>query len=87
MDRAERVLDEEVAASCEAACELGVVLRLTGVEASVLEKLDPRVREQLPQALTHGIDREGRVGSLRPAQVRAHRERGGVVVEQVLERR
>ena len=44
VNRAERVLDEQIAARGELARELGVVLRLAGVEARVFEYLDPLVR-------------------------------------------
>ena len=46
VSRAERIVDEEVAALRELAGELGVVLRLAGVETGVLEHLDPLVGEE-----------------------------------------
>ena len=45
--RAEGVVDVEVPASGEPGCARGIVLRLAGIEAGVLEHLDPVVGEQL----------------------------------------
>ena len=87
VDRAESVLDEQVTPLGELARELRVVLRLAGVEARVLEDVDPLVRKQLAQPPRHGRHRQGGVRPFRAAQVRADRHLRRVVLEQVLERR
>jgi len=50
VNRPERVLDEQVATVGELVCERRIVLRLAGVEARVLEDLDPLVGQELAQA-------------------------------------
>ena len=73
--RAECVVDVEVASLRELARELRVVLGLAGVEAGVLEHLDPLVREQPAQVLAHRLDPERRVLALRAAEMRADADR------------
>ena len=87
MNRAEGVLDEQLVVVCQPPRELGVVGRLARVEARVLEHVEPLVGQQLPQPPGDGRHREGGVGPLRPAEVRADRDLLRVVLEQVLERR
>ena len=84
---AERVVDEDVHPVGEPSRRLGIVLRLAGVEAGVLEHGETLVRDQLAQALGNRRDREGRIGALRPPEVRADRHVRGVPLEEKLERR
>ncbi len=70
----EGVVHVEVAVRGQLARELGVVLRLAGVEASVLENPDPLVGQELPKSLVGGLEREGRILALRPAEVGAEHE-------------
>ncbi len=72
---AERVVDEDVHPRGESSRRLGIVLRLARVEARVLEHGETLVRDQLAQALGNRRDRECRIGSLRPSEVRADRRR------------
>ena len=87
MRRAEGVVDEEVAALGELARELRVVLRLAGVEARVLEHLDPLVRQERAQPPPDRLDPRRRILALRPAEVRADADAGRAPLEQQLERR
>ena len=87
--RAERVVDVEIVAVGELARVPLVVLRLTGVEARVLEHAQPVVRDELAQA---ALDRSDRVLlpvllGLRPPEVRADGDGGRTAVEQQLEGR
>ena len=82
MSGAEGVVDEEVAALRELAGDLGVVLRLAGMEAGVLQHLDPLVREERAQVLSHRLDPERRVLALRPAEVRTDTDLGRATLEQ-----
>ena len=89
MRRAERVVDIEVAAVGELAGEALVVRRLARVEARVLEHVDALVRQELAQPRR---DRSHRVLRavllrLRPAEVRADADLGGVPLEQEVEGR
>ena len=72
--RAEGVVDEEVAALGELAGELGIVLRLAGMEARVLEHLDPLVRRGA-SAGARAPARSGRPGP-RPSAGRGASRRG-----------
>ena len=85
--RAEGVVDEEVAALGQLTRELGIVRRLAGVEARVLEHLDPLVRQERAQPLAHRLDPERGILALRPAEVRADADAGRAALEQQLERR
>ena len=82
MSGAEGVVDEEVAAVRELAGELGIVLRLAGMEAGVLEHLDPLVREERAQVLAHRLDPERGILALRPAEVRTDTDLGRATLEQ-----
>ena len=84
---AEGVVDEEVAALGQLPREFGVVLRLPGVEARVLEQLDPLVPEQRAQVLAHRLHPVNRVVPRRPPEMGADADAGGVAVEQQLQRR
>ena len=66
----------------EVACRLRVVLRLAGQEARVLEHPQAWIGCELGEAGRDGRDRILRVGPLRPAEVRADRDLGGVSVEE-----
>ena len=87
VNRAERVLNEQVAVVRELARERGIVLRLARIEAGVLEHLDPIVGQQLAQPRAHGLDRKRGIGPLRAAEVRADADARGVLLEQQLQRR
>ena len=67
--------------------ELGVVLRLPGVEACVLEHADALIGEQVADVLRHRLHGERRGPALRPAEVRADVDLRGAVSQQQLERR
>ena len=69
----------------ELARELGVVLRLTRIEARVLEQADPLVRQELPQPFLHRLHGERGILALRPPQVRTEDELGRIAVEEQLE--
>ena len=83
----ERVVHVQVVSVGEAAGGLRVVLRLSGVEAGVLEHGDPRIREQLAEPVRDRVHRERRIGALRPAEMGADRDLRRVPVEQKAERR
>src|SRR5262245_23071289 len=87
MRRAERIVDEEVAPLGEAPRGPGVVLRLSRVEARVLEYLDALVGQQLAEPRGDRSHRESRVGALRSAEVRAHGDVRRIAFEQELEGR
>src|SRR2546421_3009311 len=87
MNGAERVLDEEVVRVRELARERWIVLRLAGIEPSVLEHLEAIVAHCAGQRFAYRLDRERRIRALWPAEVRADRHHPGVVLEQPLKRR
>ena len=87
MNRPERVLDEQGAFVGELASERRVVLRLAGVETCVLEHGDPVVGQQLAQARSHGLDREGRIRPLGTAEMRADPDGRCFPLEQQPQRR
>ena len=87
MRRSERIEHEDVPALREALRGDGIVLRLSRIEAGVLEHLDPPVGQQLLQTRRDRRHRERGVGSLRPSQVRTHGDVRGVALEEVPEGR
>src|SRR5207248_803844 len=78
---------EEVVRVGELAREPGIVLRLARVEAGVLEDGQPVVGDRRTERLTHGLDREGWIRALRPAEMRADGDGVGIAVEQPPQRR
>src|SRR5581483_7677998 len=84
---AECVVDVDVAAVRELACEARVVLRLPRVEARVLEHAYARVGQELAQPPLDRRHAEGVVDTLRPPEVRAHVDLRRVALEQQLEGR
>ena len=81
--RAERVQHEQVPSLCEPPGSLGVVLRLAGIEAGVLEDTNAIVRQQLPETCGDGCDLELGIGPLGAAEMRADDDLSSAGVEQV----
>src|SRR6266536_6429792 len=82
MGRAEGVVHVEVAPRGQLAREALVVLRLSRVEASVLEYPDALVGQELTQPRLDWLHRECGVLSLGPTEVRADDDLGGAALEQ-----
>ena len=85
--RAEGVIHVQVPALGKAPRALRVVPRLARVEARVLEHPHAVVRQELAQARRDRCHPERGIGALRAAEVRAHGDPGGPLVEEVAQRR
>ncbi len=87
MGRAEGVVDVEIHPLGEPARGVGVVLRLAGIEARVLEHAQPVVGDELLEPRRDRRDRERRIVPLRAAEMGADGDLRRVAIEEEPDRR